>query len=123
MLQELGQFGEEPRERTHESLMNKTRPGHSLEGSAERTSRWGTLNSHTRAAHVPLGWPTQHGSQQHPTSELPIPFRHRSPRADGGVQAGKLDEEPSRFAWAISVLLRAVGHPTEASISLRETGL
>lgn len=123
MFQELGQFGEEPREKTHKSLINKTRPGHSLEGSVERTSRWGTLNSHTRAAHTPLGCRTKHGSQQHPTLELLDPFWHHSPRADSRVQAGKLDEQPSPLAWATSVLLREAGHPTEASIRLTERGL
>lgn len=73
--------GEEPRERTCESFINKTRPGNPLEGSAQRTSKWGTLNSYTRAPYLPLECPTKHGSQQHPTSELPNPLQSPQPKS------------------------------------------
>lgn len=73
MFQDPGQFvQEEPCERTRERVINKTRLGNPLEGSAQRTSKWGTLNSYIHAPHLPSECPTKHGSQQHPTSELPI---------------------------------------------------
>lgn len=57
--------GEDPSEWTHESFIDKTRPGNSLEGNAERMSKWDIPNTYTLVPHLPLECPTKHSSQQH----------------------------------------------------------